>query len=54
MPERKKKGERSVKLSVTIEPEQEKWIEKQLVNHKYYNKSHIVQEAIRLLQEKDK
>ena len=54
MPERKKKGERNVKLSVTIEPKQGEWVKKKLVEHKYYNKSHIVQEAIRALQEKEK
>jgi len=41
------------KTEVTIEPEQEKWIKKKLDEHKYYNRSHIIQEAIRLLQEKE-
>ena len=54
MPERKKKGERNVKLSVTIKPEQEQWIEKMLDEGKFYNRSHIVQEGIKSLQKKEK
>jgi Arc/MetJ-type ribon-helix-helix transcriptional regulator len=50
---RKKLGERNVKLSVTIKPEQEKWIKKKLEENKYYNRSHVIQEAIRVLQSKD-
>lgn len=50
---RKKMGERNVKLSVTIKPDQERWIEKKLTTNEYYNRSHLIQEAIRVLQEKD-
>lgn len=53
MPIRKKKGEQNVKLSVTIKPEQEQWIKEKLRGGKFYNRSHIVQEGIRLLQEKE-
>ena len=54
MPARKKKGEKNVKLSVTIKPEQENWIRKKLNDNKFYNRSHIIQEAIRTLQDKEK
>ena len=40
MPERKKKGERKVKISGTIKPEQEQWINKKI-------KKKINQEAIK-------
>ena len=53
MPIRKKIGEKNVKLSVTIKSEQEEWIKKKLIEHEFYNRSHIVQEAIRALQEKE-
>lgn len=54
MPIRKKKGERNVKLSVTIKPEQEKWVDEKLQEGIFYNRSHIVQEGIRLLQLREK
>jgi Arc/MetJ-type ribon-helix-helix transcriptional regulator len=53
MPERKKKGERRVKISGTIKPEQEEWIRTKIKEGKYYNVSHILQEGIKLLQSKD-
>ena len=53
MARRKKIGERNVKLSVTIKPDQEKWIIKKLDKNEYYNRSHLIQEAIRVLQEKE-
>jgi Arc/MetJ-type ribon-helix-helix transcriptional regulator len=53
MPERKKKGERKVKISGTIKPEQESWIKDQIKKGKFYNVSHILQEGIRLLQVKE-
>ena len=53
MPERKKKGERKVKISGTIKPEQEKWINRMIREGKYYNISHVLQEGIKLLQVKD-
>jgi Arc/MetJ-type ribon-helix-helix transcriptional regulator len=53
MPERKKKGERKVKISGTIKPEQEKWIKNKIKEGKFYNISHILQEGIRLLQVQD-
>jgi len=54
MPARKKKGERSVPLSATIKPEQEKWIEEKIRDGTFYNRSHIVQAAINLLQKSEK
>lgn len=54
MPERKKKGERNVKISGTIKPDQEQWIKKKIIEGKFYNISHIIQEGIRILQEKEK
>ncbi|MGF3585454.1 MAG: ribbon-helix-helix domain-containing protein [Thermoplasmatota archaeon] len=53
MPERKKKGERKVKISGTINSEQEVWIKKMIKEGKYYNISHVLQEGIRLLQSKN-
>jgi Arc/MetJ-type ribon-helix-helix transcriptional regulator len=53
MPERKKKGERKVKISGTIPPEQEKWIKNKIKEGRFYNISHILQEGIRLLQVQD-
>ena len=53
MPERKKKGERKVKISGTIKPEREEWIKKVIDEGRFYNISHILQEGIRLLQEKE-
>lgn len=53
MPERKKKGERKVKISGTIKPEQDKWIKDKIKEGKFYNISHILQEGIRLLQIQD-
>lgn len=53
MPERKKKGDRKVKISGTIKPEQEQWINKMIKEGKFYNRSHILQEGIRLLQEQE-
>ena len=50
MPERKKLGDRKVKISGTIKPEQDKWIKDKIKEGKYYNISHILQEGIRLLQ----
>lgn len=54
MPERKPRGERRVKISGTIPPEQEKWIKKMIDEGKYYNISHILQEGIKSLQGKEK
>ncbi len=54
MPERKKKGERKVKISGTIKPEQDKWIKQMIKEGKFYNISHILQEGIKVLQEKEK
>ena len=51
--ERLRKGERKVKISGTIKPEQEKWINRMIDEGKYYSISHILQEGIRLLQDKD-
>lgn len=51
---RKKMGERNVKISGTIKPEQDKWIKKQINEGKFYNISHILQEGIKLLQDKEK
>jgi Arc/MetJ-type ribon-helix-helix transcriptional regulator len=53
MPERKKKGDRKVKISGTIKPDQEQWITKMIREGKFYNRSHILQEGIRLLQEQE-
>ena len=53
MPERKKKGERKVKISGTINPDQEAWINRMIKEGKFYNVSHILQEGIRLLQAKN-
>jgi len=53
MPEHKKKGDRKVKISGTIKPEQDKWIKKMIDEGKFYNISHILQEGIKSLQEKD-
>ena len=50
---RKKKGERNVKISGTIKPEQDRWIKKMIDKGKFYNISHILQEGIKLLQVKD-
>ena len=53
MAERKKKGERKVKISGTIKPSQERWIKRMIDEGKYYNISHILQEGIKSLQDKD-
>ena len=53
MPERKKKGDRKVKISGTIRPEQDRWIKKKISEGRFYNISHILQEGIKLLQVKD-
>ena len=51
MPGRKKIGEKNVKISGTIKPDQEKWIKEKLAKGEFYNRSHIIQEGIRLLQQ---
>jgi len=53
MPERKKKGDRKVKISATIKPEQQVWIKDMIDKGKFYNLSHVIQEGIKLLQEKN-
>ena len=53
MPVRKKKGEHNVKISGTIKPEQNRWIENKIKEGKFYNISHILQEGIKLLQSKE-
>jgi Arc/MetJ-type ribon-helix-helix transcriptional regulator len=53
MPVRKKKGEHNVKISGTIKPEQNKWIEDKIKEGKFYNISHILQEGIKQLQRKE-
>ena len=54
MPERKPKEEKSVKISGTIPQEQEKWIKEKIKEGKYYNRSHVIKEGIRLLQNQEK
>lgn len=54
MPERKKKEEKNVKISGTIRLDQGEWVSKKLKEHKFYNKSHIIQLGIDLLQEREK
>jgi Arc/MetJ-type ribon-helix-helix transcriptional regulator len=54
MPERKPKEEKTVKISGTIKQDQEKWIKEKLKEGKYYNRSHILQEGIKLLQQQEK
>ena len=54
MPERKKKEEKNVKISGTIRPDQGEWVSKKLKERKFYNKSHIIQQGIDLLQEREK
>lgn len=51
MPARKKKGERNVKISGTIEPEQYKWVQEKIKKKTYYNISHVLQKSIDLLRE---
>ncbi len=53
MPVRKKKGERTVKISGTILPDQHRWIEEKIKKQDFYNISHVLQKAIRLLQKQD-
>ena len=53
MPVRKKKEERRMKVSATIKPDLYNWMEKKINEGKFYNKSHVLQEAIRLLQKQD-
>jgi len=53
MPERKKKGERNVKISGTIKPDQGKWLQQKICEGKFYNISHVLQEGIKLLQQRE-
>jgi len=50
---RKKKGEHNVKISGTIKPEQDRWVKKVIDEGKFYNISHVLQEGIKLLQDRD-
>lgn len=52
MPARKKKGEKKVKISGTINQDQERWIKEKIDDGTFYNVSHVLQQAIRLLQNK--
>ena len=54
MPARKNKGDKCVKISGTIKPDQEKWINDKIKQGKYYNVSHVLQEGIKLLQQQEK
>jgi len=53
MPERKKKEERRMKISGTIKPEQFEWLEDEIKKGKFYNKSHVLQQAIEVLQKQE-
>jgi Arc/MetJ-type ribon-helix-helix transcriptional regulator len=53
MPERKKKEDRRMKISGTIKPEQFEWLKDKIKEGKFYNISHVLQEGIKSLQEKD-
>ena len=53
MPVRKKKGEKRVKISVTIKPDLYDWIEQKIADEVYYNKSHVIQKALKLLQKQE-
>ena len=53
MPDRKKKGERRLKISCTIKLEQDQWIKNKIREGKFYNISHILQEGIKLLQQRE-
>ena len=53
MPARKNKGDKCVKISGTIKPDQERWIKEKINEGRYYNISHILQDGIRLLQQQE-
>ena len=44
---------KGVKIFGTIRKEQADWIDEQLRKDKYYNKSHLIQQAIEALQKQD-
>jgi len=53
MPERKKKEERRMKISGTIKPAQYDWMDEKIKKGTFYNKSHVLQKALELLQKQD-
>jgi Arc/MetJ-type ribon-helix-helix transcriptional regulator len=53
MSERKIRGEKQVKISGTIRQDQDRWIAEKIREGKYYNKSHVLQEGIKALQERE-
>ena len=53
MPERKRKEDRRMKISGTIKPDQYEWLKEKIKEGKFYNKSHVLQEGIKLLKKQE-